>query len=346
MNSSANWPPAENPQQIALVTGATGSLGPTLVAALVEHGWHVRALVRSAPPPELLPPDVELVQGDITLPADVATAVSGCDLVFHLAARLHINNPSPEMQANYERVNVDGTRHLVSAARKAGVRRLVHFSTISVYGPSAPGTVHDEDTPPAPRTLYARTKQAAEEIALEARSAAGGPLAVILRLAAVYGPHMKGNYVSLLRAIQRGLFVPVGSGCNRRTLVFETDVARAALLVAETPQAAGRIYNVSDGRIHTLQDILSSLYAAAGKTMPRWHLPAAALRGALSLAAAPFALLGRRAPVAPYLIDKLTEDVAVRAERIQHELGFTPQVDLDRGWETTASAMAGNLVLP
>lgn len=338
MSSSANLP-VEPHRQVALVTGATGAIGPAIVAALMERGYRVRALVRAVPPPDLLPPGVELIQGDITQPKDVLTAVAGCDCIFHLAARLHINNPTAAMLAEYERINVDGTRYLTEAACRAGVKRIVFFSTISVYGPSSSGNVFDETSAPAPETLYARTKYAAENVVLEARDSTGQPIAVVLRLAAVYGPNMKGNYNSLLRSVKRGVFVPVGDGCNRRTLVFQTDVAQAAVLAATSPQAAGRIYNVSDGTVHTLQEILMALYSATGRRMPRWHIPDALLRSGLAAVAAPFTLLGRSAPIGPYLVDKLTEDVAVQADRIQRELGFSPEVNLEKGWKVTADAL-------
>ena len=164
------------------------------------------------------------------------------NVVFHLAAKLHINDPSPQLAAEYRRVNVEGTAQLAEAARLAGVRRLVIFSTINVYGCSPPGALLDEQSPLCGDSCYAASKIEAEKIALTTLPA------VVLRLAAVYGPSMKGNYPRLLRALQQRRFAFVGKGDNRRTLVHLEDVCAASLLAAEHPRAVGQIYNVTDGR--------------------------------------------------------------------------------------------------
>jgi len=96
----------------------------------------------------------------------------GVDAVVHMAALLHIVNPPPELREKYERVNIGGTATVVEAAIKAGVKRVVLFSTIAVYGPSD-GRVPNEMSPTHPDTFYAETKRAAEQIVLNARSADG-----------------------------------------------------------------------------------------------------------------------------------------------------------------------------
>jgi nucleoside-diphosphate-sugar epimerase len=326
-------------RQTALVTGATGTIGPTLVRALLRSGYDVRALVRPAESPGLLPASVTIFSGDITDAVAVRQAVSGCDVVFHLAAKLHVNDPAPSLRDEYEAVNVAGTRNVVNAAVKNDVRRLVFFSTISVYGPTAGGAIYDEHTPPAPSTLYAKTKLAAEEIALAARRHSGEPLTIVLRLAAVYGPQMKGNYRRLLKALNRGVFVPVGDGQNRRTVVYVDDVARAALLAAQTADA-GRIFNVTDGHIHTFQEIVTALCNALERRPPRLHLPASPLGCFLRVTDRAFALIGQYPPVGEVTLAKLLEDVAVRGDRICQELGFQPEVSLDEGWQKTLQAMS------
>jgi len=130
------------------------------------------------------------------------------DAVIHMVALLHIVNPPPELREKYERVNIGGTATVVEAAIKAGVKRVVLFSTIAVYGPSD-GRVLNEMSPTHPDTFYAQTKRAAEQIVLNARGADGQPLGTVLRLGAVYGPRIKGNYARLTRALAVGLqFLP------------------------------------------------------------------------------------------------------------------------------------------
>lgn len=309
-----------------LVTGATGAVGPALVAQLLAHGDTVQVLARTAP---ALPPTVSVLRGDILDPGALARAVAGVEIVFHLAAKLHVNDPAPLLQAEYQRVNVEGTRLVAEAARAAGVARLVLFSTINVYGPTPAGTTWNEQTPLQPDTLYARTKAEAEQVARSLLPT------VVLRLAAVYGPGMRGNYPRLLNAIRRGRFVQVGDGLNRRTLVHVADVCAAARLVAGHPAALGETFNVTDGEVHTLRTIIAVLSRACGRRPPRLTLPLAPLRLAAWLATA---LLGRRSPLTPALLGKLTEEVAVDGTKLQG-LGFRPQYDLDTGWRATVAAL-------
>jgi UDP-glucose 4-epimerase len=277
---------------------------------------------------------VAQITGDITDRLTLSRAVADVDLVFHLAAKLHINDPSPELRSEYERVNVEGTRRLVEAARAAGVKRLVLFSTINVYGPSRPGELHDEDSPLHPDSYYSETKAQAERIVL-----ADLP-AVVLRLAAVYGPHMKGNYPRLLEALRRRRFAFVGDGLNRRTLVHVEDVCRAALLAGEHPEASGRTYNVTDGTVHTLRQIVEAICAALNRRPPRFHVP---LRPALWVAGvierSGDCFLHKRIP-ARAAVAKLTEDIAVGGARIIRDLGFRPQHALLQSWQDIADSMA------
>lgn len=318
-----------------LVTGATGVVGPVLIEQLLRRGYAVRALVRSAPPPGLLPGEIALFHGAITDLPTIRAAVEGCDLVFHLAAKLHINNPGAGARPEYEQVNVEGTRHLAQAARDAGVGRLIAFSTINVYGPNRAGGVWDEASPLQPDSWYAETKARAEEVALAALPS------TVLRLAAVYGPRMKGNYPRLLNAVARGRFIPIGDGHNRRTLVHVRDVCAAALSAAEHPAAVGRTYNVTDGQIHTLREIIAVMGAVSGKRPPPFHLPVGPVRLAAGLLEDGFRALGKTSPIGRSTVDKLVEDIAVSGARMQEELGVRPQYDLLTGWRDTVRAMRG-----
>jgi nucleoside-diphosphate-sugar epimerase len=325
-----------HPQPTVLVTGATGAVGPHVLAALQGAGYGVRALVRRPPAPGLWPGAVQPCPGDITDAVAVEAALHGCCAAVHLAALLHIPNPSPALRGEYERVNVQGTAHLMAAAARQGVARVVFGSTVAVYGPTGPIPLN-EDAPLRPDTVYGQTKLAAEALVCQAQRADGAPLGVILRLGAVYGARVKGNYGRLLRALARGRFLPIGSGQNRRTLIYDRDVAAAVVLALGHPQAAGRIYNVSDGELHSLQSIITAMCHALGRRPPAVSLPVRPLRWALGCAERGARLLGRQAPVGPATLDKYLEETVVCAGRIQTELGFRPQVDLRTGWcETVA----------
>jgi len=324
--------------KLILITGATGAVGPRVVHALDQAGFRLRSFSVDTPTAGMFPQGVEVLIGDVTDQVAVQSKMQGVDAVIHMAALLHIVNPSPELREKYERVNVGGTTTVVEAAIKAGVKRVVLFSTIAVYGPSE-GRVLNEMSPTHPDTFYAQTKCAAEQVVLNARGANGQPLGVVLRLGAVYGSRIKGNYERLTHALARNRFIPIGNGLNRRTLVYDKDVGRAAALAVSHPAAAGRIFNVTDGGFHTLNEIIESICSALGSKPPRLSLPVGPIRIVAGLIEKGANIVGIKSPVTRETVDKYTEDIAVDGSLFQKELGFVPQYDLKAGWEETIREM-------
>ena len=188
-------------RRVALVTGATGAIGPSVVDALSQT-HDVRTFSRQPPSPGLFPATVNSLTGDVSDPDAIRRAVRGADVVVHLAALLHLVDPAPALRGEYERVNAGGTAAVIDAALAEDVSRVVLMSTIAVYGHGTRARL-DEESPPHPDTFYAETKLAAERLALTARRHDGRPLATVLRSAAVYGPRVKGNYDRLVRALAR-----------------------------------------------------------------------------------------------------------------------------------------------
>ena len=336
-------PAAPAGERLVLVTGATGMVGPRVVERFVSSGFTVRVLV-ARPRPNLFGPEIDVRIGDVTDPAAVRSSVEGVYAIAHLAARLHQTDGSSQDLEAYRRTNVDGTRCLVDAALEANVTRIVFFSTIAVYGPGR-GEVWNESSPLRPDTPYGVTKAEAERIVLEARGRGGTPLGVVMRLAAVFGPDLKGNYLRLVRALEAGRFVPIGAGENRRALINARDVAAAAVLAATHPAAAGRIYNLSDGVEHSLSDVIAAICQALGRRPPRLYLPLAPVRIGAGIVEALARLAGVRAPVSRAMIEKYTEDTRVDSRSIRQQLGFAPQCGLGDGWRDAIAAMrsAGHL---
>ena len=190
-----------------------------------------------------------------------------------------------------------------------------------------------------PDTFYARTKLSAEQIVLNVRGADGQPLGTVLRLGAVYGSRVKGNYERLTRALARHRFIPIGDGLNRRTLVYDRDVARAAVLAVSHPAAVGRVFNVTDGGFHPLNEIIESICSALGRKPPRLSLPAGPTRTLIRLIEKGSHAIGLKTPVTRAIIDKYNEDIAVDGSLIQKDLGFAPQYDLSAGWSETVQEM-------
>ena len=171
-----------------------------------------------------------------------------------------------------------------------------------------------------------------------------------MRLGAVYGSRIKGNYERLTRALAQNRFIPIGDGRNRRTLVFDKDVGRAAVLAVSHPAAAGphtnpvgvgagRVFNVTDGEFHTLNEIIESICSAFGRKPPRVLLPVGPTRTLIGLIEKGSRSIGLKPPITRAIIDKYNEDIAVDGSLIQKELGFVPHYDLKTGWEETIREM-------
>ncbi len=307
VNGRLRWP------RRALVTGATGVLGPVLARSLLVQGWSVLAFCRKSPPANLLPQAVDVRIGDIANADEVAGAFDGVSTVFHLAALLHNPRPGPSETSLYEAVNVGGARNVARAAAHHGAS-VVHFSTIAVYGATA-GEPVDELCPVRPAGPYATTKRRSEEVLLDA-----GLKVSVLRLAAVYGRRMKGNYPRLVEALRRRRFVAVGDGSNRRTLIHEADAVRAALQAADRVHEVNGIFNVTDGATHSMREILAAICSALGRPEPGLRIPE------------PLARLAARCIGQGDVVDKYLETVEVKGDRIREVLGFVPKFDLAAGW--------------
>ncbi len=312
---------------IVLVTGASGAIGSLLVRELVSRAVRVRAAVRDPGSVEF-DDRVEIVVGDLRDKSFVRAAVEGVDTIFHYAAKLHINRPTEELRQEYEAVNYRATRTLVELS---DCERFVSASTINVYGTGGP---FDESTAPQPSGPYAETKLAAEKLVLK------HPGGTVIRYAAVYGKGMKGNFPRLVKAIRSGRFAYVGPGTNRRTLIHEKDAVRAAILCAESDRSRGRVYNVTDGEVHTLETIVETIAKALGKKAPSIHLPESLARVAFAGGDVFLKFAGKEMRLTP-LIEKINEDIAVRGDLIREELGFDPEFGLEEGWKQVLRDVRG-----
>jgi dihydroflavonol-4-reductase len=225
---------------VILVTGATGFLGHNLIPLLAEHGYRVRALVRPTSDQSFLREcGIELAVGDTREAESVNAAMTGCDAVIHAAGKFRFWGQYDEFVG----VNVEGTRNVLEAAKREGVRRFVHISTIAVVGSPQPGTLITEDVSCQPVDDYQRTKLGGEKLARAYHAEHGLP-AIILRPGAFYGPW--GRYAFNRMFFEdplKGLPLRVHHGQHVTFPIFVPDLCR----VVESALAKGRpgeIYNV------------------------------------------------------------------------------------------------------
>jgi len=322
-----------------LVTGATGALGPSIIWGLYKSGFpSIKVFALDEPKPGILPGDIKLSIGDITNFDDLSRSMENVKAVVHMAALLHISNPTKEQISLYEKINVEGTRNVVRAALKAGVKRIIFFSTISVYGPSN-GNIFNEDSTTNPLTPYSKSKLKAEKVVLDAKLSNGQPIGTVLRLAAAYGSRIKGNYLSLLRAIAKGRFVPIGAGENRRTLVYDKDVANAVVAILKAPLTVGKIYNVTDGHIYSMNEIINIMYEALEKKQPNLRIPIGPIRFCAKMVDNITKVILKKPIGFKDKVDKFIEDVAVDGSRIQKDSDFRPKYNLLEGWKEAIAEM-------
>ena len=252
----------------------------------------------------------------------------GVEIVFHLASALGSSRIAAE---EFSAVNAGGTESVLAAAREAGVRRVVHFSSAGVLGHVRDGIPAPESRPPAPLDVYGRTKLAGEEIALAAARA--GQDVVIIRPGWVYGPGDRRTF-KLVRTIARRRFVMVGSGKLRQTPVHVDDLVAGTLLCAAKGRP-GEIYNLTGSEVLTVRAMAEAIAAAAGVTIPEISLPLGPARAAAWLMAALYKPFKKEAPLNPsrlaFFIDAKPLDIA----KAVHELGYQPKIDFRKGIAAT-----------
>jgi len=332
-----------------LVTGGTGVVGKTLVKQLIKKGYQVRILSRNGFCGGSFDDSdsfdglsrhglssVEILQGDIRDIDVLTSAVKDISIVFHLAAMLDIH-PSPLNNCTgngrtlfdlYRDINVKGTEMLIKAACRAKVDRVVFFSSISVYGRKRKVVFADENTSLCPDSFYSVSKVEAEKFVLAGLNHKKEPIGVVLRPASVYGPKEKKNYTKLIKMMQYGVFITVGKGWTKRTIVHDHDLARAAILAAEHPKANGNVYNVTDGSVHSINDIRDAIASALKKKYFNIFLPEKLVHWMISLLEK-FVIFG---PLVSGLNNFVT-DTAVCGDKIKVELGFQPEMQLYDGWK-------------
>lgn len=308
--------------EICLVTGATGFLGTALVGRLRAGGAFVRGVARSPRPSAA----DELVLADLAAGPFDPRWLAGVDTVYHLAAKTHDLSAAGDAEAEYQRLNVEGTRRLLAAAAEHPPRRVVFASSVKAQGEGGPLRL-DESAEPSPTTPYGRSKLAAERSVLEA-AAAGGFEAVCLRFPLVYGPGQKGNLERMIAAVDRGRFPPPPHNGNRRSMLHVDNAVDALVLAGRHPAAAGQVYLVTDARPYSTRELYDWIREALGKGPTAWSVPEWAFRGLAAVGDGLGALLGRRAGFDSDAVDKLLGSAWYSGEKIARDLGYRPARDL------------------
>lgn len=252
-----------------LITGANGFLGQAILTQLKESGASVYAT-------DLLStgamPDCVYCGADITKPDELKSLLKNISKVIHVAGLAHIFSPNAHLVERFKQVNETGTANMATAAAEAGVEHFILISSVSVYGPHTNG-VYNENYPCKPVGAYAISKHNAELRAIEIAQESGMAL-TIFRLATLYGEGDPGNVSRLVRSIDKGRFLWIGDGSNRKSLLYKGDAARACAVVLDRPASGVNIYNVSAPTC-TMREIVDGMAGALGKRPFPLQFPAA-----------------------------------------------------------------------
>jgi dihydroflavonol-4-reductase len=307
----------------AMLTGATGFVGGSLLRELLARDWEVRVLARPQSDPRNLNGHdrrCETVRGDLRDPGSVRRAMAGCDTVFHVGARYSLWNPRPD---EIYKDNVDGTRNVLAAASDLGVRKVVYTSTVGVLKLPGRGGLADESALAEVADLaghYKRSKWYAEECA-RGFAARGLPV-VIVNPSTPIGPYdVKPTPTGqiIVDFLRGRMFAYTDTGLN---LVAVEDVAIGHLLAAERGRPGERY--ILGGENLSLKGFLEMLAAITGRPAPRLAIPAKALLP-MSFLAETLSRLTRRPPFIPWEAARMAQKhMYFETERARRELGFSP----------------------
>ncbi len=311
------------PTRPVLVTGATGFVGSAVVRNLLAASFRVRVLVRRRSCLDNLAGlDVETVVGDLRDPASLARAMHGCRGVFHAAADYRLWAPDPrEMYAS----NVRGSRHILAAARRAGVERIVYTSSVATLGTREDGALADEDTPADPAAMigaYKRSKYLAEQVVRKLADAWDLDV-VIVHPAAPVGPGdirptPTGRMV--LDAARGRMPAWMDTGLD---IVHVDDVAEGHRLAFERG-TAGRGY-ILGGENLALRDIIRRVARLAGRRGPWFRMPAGVILPVAHAVEACARATGREPSITVAGVRLARKPMYFSHRRATDELGYRPR---------------------
>lgn len=303
-----------------LVTGVTGFIGSRLAARLRDTGWCVRGSGRQ---PQEGGADAEtsyIRVDELSGNTEWRRALRDIDTVIHLASSAH---EALRREADYyQTVIVDGSRRLAEQAAACGVRRLIYVSSVKAVAESTRGNPLTPGSAPEPEDIYGRCKLAAER-AINAVAADAGVEVVTVRPPMVYGPGVRGNFLRLLRLVDKAVPLPLGLVRNARSLVYVDNLCDLLRVCVVDNAAAGKTLFVSDGEDVSTPDLIRTMSALLGRRTRLLPVPMVLLR---TLA---------KATGQSDQVRKLCGSLQVDITETQRIVNWSPTVSLAQGLAST-----------
>ena len=312
----------------AFVTGGSGFVGGALIERLQREGWDVRALARSERAAERVRElGAEPVMGDLE-----DLHVEDCEVAFHAAAKVEdFGDP-----ADFEHVNVQGTRNVVAACRAGGVRRLVHVGTEAALMAGQPLVNVDESAPLRPDSpaLYSSSKAKAERLVRDS----DGIETVVVRPRFVWGRGDTTLLPQMVEMVRAGRFRWVGGG-RQLTATTHIDNTVEGLWLAATKAPAGGVYFVTDGEPTVFRDFITEWVGTQGVSIPDKSVPPGVARAAAASAERIWRLLKRPGspPLTRFAVWVSSQECTIDIGRAERELDYRPVTSREQGLAELAS---------
>jgi nucleoside-diphosphate-sugar epimerase len=322
------------PSKLNAITGATGLLGSHIVEQLAARGERMRALVRPESDREFLNKHgVELKTGDLHDPESLRRFVSGADIVYHCAAKVGDWGP----WKLYQREVIDATANMLDACREMGVGRVLHVSSITVYGHPKPRAELITEEEPLGRHLwvwdyYCRAKIAAEKIC---RQYPG--LLTIIRPGWMYGPRDRNTLPRVVKALKAGRVRVLGTGENLLNILHAADAATGAILAANHGDSVGQAYNLSSGGEITQSRLLNLLTDLLGmpRVVKRMPFRPAFWVGFLAEVIGHLISLKRPPHITRYGVSLVGRSTGFSTAKARTQLGWEPRIKIEDGLRET-----------
>jgi nucleoside-diphosphate-sugar epimerase len=296
-----------------VITGASGFIGSHLVPALVGADFEIVCILEPGAENNFV--GAKSISVDICTAGGISEALTGAKAVIHLAARNHVLRETAKIPLlEYRRVNVEGTRNVVHAARKHGVGLFVHLSSVKAMG-EGNGNILDETSPCQSSNPYGISKLESEEV-VRNESNGTGMSSIILRLPMVYGPGNKGNLSRMIRWAESGYPFPIFHPENLRSMIYVGNVVAGIMAILQSAPQENNTYILKDREDYSTRRVYSAICDALGKK-PRYlpvPSPVVRLGGLLSED-----------------FRKITGSFRVSSAKFVRDVNFTPPFSLEEG---------------
>lgn len=313
-----------------LVTGATGFTGGHLCHALLENGCEVRAFVRKTSDyDELKNRGCEIVFGDLATGDGINDAVKGIDVVYHIGAAFRVEGVPKKY---FHDVNVEGTRKLLDASVKYGVKRFVHCSTVGVHGEIMDPPAN-EQAPFNPGDHYQESKAEGERIALEYHKKGLG--VVVFRPFGMYGPG-DARFLKLFRPISKGKWIVVGKADNLYQLTYIDDLVRGIILCGTVQGIEGEVFIIGGDKYTSVTELGHAIAKSLGVDLKIIHLPVIPVWIAAFLCEIICRAIKVNPPLFRRRLDFFLKDRAFDISKAKNLLNYKPEVSLKKGILLTA----------